>query len=112
MPMPPRPSSRPTTSREGRGMRTDSRDPAAVHAGNPNRMGRLAIPSSVQFYRFMRKVLIALLAIVLLRPLPLVAENWPQWRGPLLNGVSRDTGFPVRWSKASGLAWKLALPAW
>src|SRR4249919_1292939 len=60
----------------------------------------------------MRKPLIALLAVVLLRPLPLAAENWPQWRGPLLNGVSRDTGLPVRWSKTSGLAWTLALPAW
>ena len=60
----------------------------------------------------MRKPLIALLAVVLLRPLPLAAENWPQWRGPLLNGVSRDTGLPVRWSKNGGLAWKLALPAW
>jgi outer membrane protein assembly factor BamB len=62
--------------------------------------------------RLMRKPLIALLAVVLLRPLPLAAENWPQWRGPLLIGVSRDTGLPVRWSKTEGLAWKLALPAW
>jgi hypothetical protein len=60
----------------------------------------------------MRKLLTALLAVALLRPLPLAAENWPQWRGPLLNGVSRDSGLPVRWSKTDGLAWKLALPAW
>jgi outer membrane protein assembly factor BamB len=40
------------------------------------------------------------------------ADNWPQWRGPLLNGLSHETGLPVRWSKTEGLAWTLALPAW
>jgi outer membrane protein assembly factor BamB len=44
--------------------------------------------------------------------LPAAAENWPQWRGPQLNGVSRETGLPVRWSKTDGLAWTLPLPAW
>ena len=42
----------------------------------------------------------------------LSAENWPQWRGPALNGVSTETGLPVRWSKTEGLAWTLPLPAW
>ena len=23
------------------------------------------------------------------------ADNWPQWRGPLLNGISTETGLPV-----------------
>src|SRR5439155_10709074 len=40
------------------------------------------------------------------------AENWPQWRGPLLNGISRETNLPVRWSKTENVAWKLPLPAW
>jgi outer membrane protein assembly factor BamB len=40
------------------------------------------------------------------------AENWPQWRGPSLNGVSQETGLPVRWSRTEGLAWTLPLPAW
>jgi len=40
------------------------------------------------------------------------ADNWPQWRGPELNGVSRETNLPVRWSATEGIAWKLALPAW
>jgi outer membrane protein assembly factor BamB len=43
---------------------------------------------------------------------PLTAENWPQWRGPLLNGLSREADLPVRWSRTEGLAWTLALPAW
>jgi outer membrane protein assembly factor BamB len=41
----------------------------------------------------------------------LAADNWPQWRGPLLNGVSRETNLPLRWSKTEGIAWSLALPA-
>jgi outer membrane protein assembly factor BamB len=40
------------------------------------------------------------------------AENWPQWRGPSLNGVSGETNLPVRWSKTENIAWKLAMPAW
>ena len=43
---------------------------------------------------------------------PLTAENWPQWRGPLLNGLSAETNLPVRWSQTENIAWKLALPAW
>ena len=40
------------------------------------------------------------------------AENWPQWRGPSLNGVSGETNLPVRWSATENISWKLALPAW
>ena len=40
------------------------------------------------------------------------AENWPQWRGPQLNGISGEKDLPLRWSKTANIAWKLALPAW
>ena len=40
------------------------------------------------------------------------AENWPQWRGPSLNGVSGEKDLPVKWSKTENIAWKLAMPAW
>jgi outer membrane protein assembly factor BamB len=40
------------------------------------------------------------------------AENWPQWRGPTLNGVSGETNLPVKWSATENIAWKLALPEW
>ena len=40
------------------------------------------------------------------------AENWPQWRGPALNGVSDEKNLPVHWSTTENIAWKLALPAW
>ena len=39
------------------------------------------------------------------------AENWPQWRGPLLNGLSGEKNLPVRWSKTDNVTWKLPLPA-
>jgi outer membrane protein assembly factor BamB len=38
------------------------------------------------------------------------AENWPQWRGPSLDGVSRETNLPVRWTRDENIAWKLPLP--
>jgi hypothetical protein len=40
------------------------------------------------------------------------AENWPQWRGPSLNGISAEKNLPVRWSRTDNITWKLALPAW
>ncbi len=41
---------------------------------------------------------------------PAFAENWPQWRGPQLDGVSTEQNLPVRWSTAENVAWRLALP--
>ena len=40
------------------------------------------------------------------------SENWPQWRGPLQNGVSAATGLPSQWSDAEGILWKSPLPSW
>jgi len=40
------------------------------------------------------------------------AENWPQWRGPSLNGISNEKNLPVKWSPTENITWKLALPAW
>jgi outer membrane protein assembly factor BamB len=37
-------------------------------------------------------------------------ENWPQWRGERLDGVSRETSVPTKWSKSENVAWRLALP--
>ena len=38
------------------------------------------------------------------------AQNWPQWRGPLLNGSSPEINLPSTWSKTSGVAWSANLP--
>jgi outer membrane protein assembly factor BamB len=40
------------------------------------------------------------------------AENWPQWRGPMLNGVSNEKNLPVKWTTQENVTWKLPLPAW
>jgi outer membrane protein assembly factor BamB len=40
------------------------------------------------------------------------ADNWPQWRGPQLNGVSSETNLPVKWTVDVNIAWKLPLPEW
>jgi outer membrane protein assembly factor BamB len=50
-------------------------------------------------------VLACVLAVV-----PLSAENWPQWRGPHLNGISGETGLPSTWSTTENITWKLAMP--
>jgi outer membrane protein assembly factor BamB len=38
----------------------------------------------------------------------LQAENWPQWRGPRLDGTSKDVGFPV--STEGNVTWQVELP--
>jgi outer membrane protein assembly factor BamB len=37
-------------------------------------------------------------------------ENWPQWRGPNLNGTSGERDLPSKWGAEENVAWKLALP--
>lgn len=38
--------------------------------------------------------------------------NWPHWRGPTMDGVSRETALPVTWSATENVDWKLELPAY
>ena len=38
------------------------------------------------------------------------AENWPQWRGPLLNGSTPETNLKSRLSRQSDLRWSAPLP--
>ncbi len=37
--------------------------------------------------------------------------DWPQWRGPGLNGVSPDTEAPLTWGPHENVAWRTPLPA-
>jgi outer membrane protein assembly factor BamB len=39
----------------------------------------------------------------------LAADDWPHWRGPRGSGVSTETGLPVTWSAAAGVAWRTPL---
>lgn len=50
--------------------------------------------------------------VVLLLTAVAHAENWPQWRGPSLNGVSGEKNLPFRWSAEENIVWKLPLPSW
>ena len=41
---------------------------------------------------------------------PAAADNWPQWRGPALNGTSGERNLPVKWGAEENVSWKLAMP--
>jgi outer membrane protein assembly factor BamB len=41
---------------------------------------------------------------------PAAADNWPQWRGPTNDGISKEKGLPIKWSADENIAWKLPLP--
>jgi outer membrane protein assembly factor BamB len=38
------------------------------------------------------------------------AEDWPQWRGPRLDGTSTEKSVPIHWSDSSNVTWKTELP--
>ena len=42
--------------------------------------------------------------------LPLLAADWPQFRGPAHNGTSDETGLPAQWSRTENIAWSVSLP--
>ena len=58
----------------------------------------------------MRKRVLGILAVSLLSLSVVRAENWPQWRGPMLNGVSNEKNLPVKWTPEENVAWKVAMP--
>ena len=37
------------------------------------------------------------------------ADNWPQWRGERLDGISSEKNVPVKWSKTENVLWRLPL---
>ena len=43
-------------------------------------------------------------------PSPLLADNWPNWRGPALDGVAADTGYVTSWSPTENVLWRIKLP--
>jgi outer membrane protein assembly factor BamB len=36
--------------------------------------------------------------------------NWPQWRGPDGDGISKEKNLPTKWGADENVAWKLPLP--
>lgn len=53
----------------------------------------------------MRLITSLLLAIV-----SASADNWPQWRGPGLNGISTEKSLPLEWSPEKNVVWKTPIP--
>jgi outer membrane protein assembly factor BamB len=58
----------------------------------------------------MRKRTLGVLALVLLSFAVVHAENWPQWRGPNLNGLSNEKNLPVKWTTEENVLWKVDMP--
>jgi outer membrane protein assembly factor BamB len=46
----------------------------------------------------------------LLLTLSAAADNWPQWRGPTNDGISKETNIPSEWSDTKNVVWKVAMP--
>lgn len=58
----------------------------------------------------MPKPIFGVVLLILLFMQTTHAENWPQWRGPAMNGVSNEKNLPLRWTTEENIVWKLALP--
>jgi outer membrane protein assembly factor BamB len=57
-----------------------------------------------------RSTALSFVALVFITVGTAQADNWPQWRGPNNDGISRETGVPYRWSRTENVAWRLPLP--
>lgn len=42
--------------------------------------------------------------------LPMLAEDWPEFRGPSGQGHSSERGLPLTWSETKNVKWKTAIP--
>ncbi|MFC1557645.1 hypothetical protein ACFL5L_06645, partial [candidate division KSB1 bacterium] len=38
------------------------------------------------------------------------AQEWPQWRGPMMTGAAPAGNPPVEWSEQQNIRWKIRLP--
>ena len=59
-----------------------------------------------------RPTLLTVLAVIFLMHSNGWAENWPQWRGPTLDGISGEKNLPTEWNTEKNIQWKLPMPAW
>jgi outer membrane protein assembly factor BamB len=58
----------------------------------------------------MRSILMMAIALGMLAAAARAANDWPQWRGPALNGSSEATGLPEALDVNKNLAWQIKLP--
>lgn len=60
----------------------------------------------------MRKTILPTVILIALSCTFVRADDWPQWRGPELNGTSREKNLPARWGATENIVWRFALPSW
>jgi outer membrane protein assembly factor BamB len=60
-------------------------------------------------FQVARQLFIAL-AVTLSTTAPLIASNWPAWRGADGTGRSAERNLPVSWSPTENVTWKTPLP--
>ena len=54
---------------------------------------------------------VAVVGLGVLLTAPVVAGNWPAWRGPTGQGVTNETELPLEWTTEKNVRWKVPLPA-
>jgi outer membrane protein assembly factor BamB len=54
--------------------------------------------------------LIAFLLLFVFPSPPILAGDWPQFRGPTGQGYSDEHGLPLTWSETKNVRWKVAIP--
>ena len=52
------------------------------------------------------------LGIVIFLARTVLAENWPQFRGPAGLGISQEQDLPITWSETENVVWKTAMPGY
>jgi outer membrane protein assembly factor BamB len=48
--------------------------------------------------------------VVLFLSVQILAEDWPEFRGPTGQGLSDEHGLPLTWSETKNVRWKVAIP--
>ena len=67
-------------------------------------ISRIRIPSASVL-----QIILALTTVIALAA-PAGADNWPQWRGPFLNGSTSEKNLPSTWSKTKNVLWVAKMP--
>ncbi len=64
---------------------------------------------TISMTRFASVGLLAITAVLVISSTA-SAENWSQWRGAKLDGISHETGLPVTWSPTKNVLWRVDMP--
>jgi len=58
----------------------------------------------------MRRLILLIYCLVAVHSPCLLAQDWPQFRGPDGQGHSAERGLPIEWSESKNIAWKVSVP--